>query len=220
MSTRKLVRTDYKGTGSFRFMSLAANLKKFREEKELSQPKLAEASGVSQQLISQIERGVNNSTKNLPALAKALGVTVYDLDENYTPDDMPATRAPLVSWVSAGALSRDETPIDLASAKLVTGPDLDPRGKWIALRVEGTSMNKVSPPDSVIFVNLKDKRLVANACYIVETEDGHATYKRYRPTKPNWHPVTTEAEKHKPIPDKELAGLRVLGRVRFSILEM
>ncbi|MGT2468453.1 hypothetical protein ACVOMV_32380 [Mesorhizobium atlanticum] len=28
-------------------------------------------------------------------------------------------------------------------------------GEWIALRVDGPSMNKISPPDSIIFVNLR-----------------------------------------------------------------
>lgn len=63
--------------------TLAENLKRIREDKGWSQVKLAQASGVSQQLISQIENGKNTKTKELPELAKALHVTVAELDENF-----------------------------------------------------------------------------------------------------------------------------------------
>lgn len=64
-----------------RLMSLSENVKKYRSEKRLSQAELAQKAGLSQQLISQIERGVNRSmtTDNLVALARALGCQVTDL---------------------------------------------------------------------------------------------------------------------------------------------
>lgn len=64
-------------------MTIASNLQRLRKAAKLSQTTLAKLSGVSQQLISQIETGENNSTKELPALAKALGVSVAEIDENY-----------------------------------------------------------------------------------------------------------------------------------------
>lgn len=64
---------------------LSANLKRIRESKRLSQAKLAKESGVSQQLISQIESGKNTTTKELPKLANVLGVSVSDLDESFEP---------------------------------------------------------------------------------------------------------------------------------------
>lgn len=63
--------------------TLAENLRRIRGK--MSQVKLAKAAGVSQQLISQIENGENTTTKELPKLAKALGVDVAELDENFTP---------------------------------------------------------------------------------------------------------------------------------------
>ena len=62
---------------------LKENLKRIRESRGLSQAKLAKDSGVSQQLISQIENGKNTTTKELPKLAAALAVTVSDLDESF-----------------------------------------------------------------------------------------------------------------------------------------
>lgn len=64
-------------------MGIAENLKRLRLEAGLSQPELAKRAGVSQQLISQIERGTNRTTKELPRLARALGKPVQEIDPTY-----------------------------------------------------------------------------------------------------------------------------------------
>lgn len=63
-----------------REMTIAQNLKAFRKDAGFSQVQLAEASGVSQQLISQIENGENGSSKYLADLARALGKKLTDFD--------------------------------------------------------------------------------------------------------------------------------------------
>lgn len=67
-------------------MGISENLKRLREEARISQPRLAELSGVSQQLISQIESGKNATTKKLPQLARALQVSVYEIDPDFMYD--------------------------------------------------------------------------------------------------------------------------------------
>lgn len=69
-------------------MSVAANLRRFREEAGLSQVELADLAGVSQQLVSQIERGKNVSTKYLPQIATALKRTVGEIDPSYRTGDV------------------------------------------------------------------------------------------------------------------------------------
>lgn len=69
-----------------RVMSIADNLKSLRSAKGWSQARLAKEAGVSQQLVSQLERGLYNSTKALPDLARALACSVHDIDEHYAPD--------------------------------------------------------------------------------------------------------------------------------------
>lgn len=49
----------------------------------MSQAALARAAKVSQQLISRLESGTDETTKKLPEIARALKVSVYDLDEKY-----------------------------------------------------------------------------------------------------------------------------------------
>lgn len=74
-------------------MAIAENLKRIRKKLGLSQPRLAALSGVSQQLISQIENGKNDTTKALPSLARALGVPVQELDPTYSDVvEFPVTR--------------------------------------------------------------------------------------------------------------------------------
>lgn len=61
---------------------MKSNLKKLREKAELSQPQLAQLSGVSQQSISKIEseqKGYSPRHETLVSLGNALGVTVEEL---------------------------------------------------------------------------------------------------------------------------------------------
>ncbi len=132
-----------------------------------------------------------------------------------TPNVVPeaTTRVPLVSWVSAGdlqAVTVDEAPETIDEAGL-------PPGNWIALRVQGDSMDRISPPESIIFVNRADKRLVANACYVIDDGEGNATYKRYRPSPDRFEPVSTNKDLIPIFPEREPT---IVGRVRKTILEM
>ena len=88
--------------------TIAENVTCRRKDAGLSQTELADVSGVSQQLISQIERGVNLSTKYLPALARALRCSVSDLDEDFfgleTDPNLPARVEPSEIGPSGAAL--------------------------------------------------------------------------------------------------------------------
>jgi transcriptional regulator with XRE-family HTH domain len=64
-------------------MTVADNLRHLRQLAKLSQVRLAERANVSQQLVSQIERGENVSTKYLPQIAKALNCHPGDIDPSY-----------------------------------------------------------------------------------------------------------------------------------------
>ena len=99
----------------------------------------------------------------------------------------------------------------------VKAADLDPSGDWVALKVVGDSMDRISPPDSIIYVDRKDKVLVPNACYVISNGDGEATYKRFRPNPMRFEPVSTNPA-HEPIyPTREPL---IVGRVKKSTLEM
>lgn len=193
------------------------NLRALRKLKKLSQAKVAELSGVSQQLISQLETGTAEKTTELPALAQALGVGVHELDPSYTPDasGIPTINVPYLAWVSAGTMMRED--ISDEALGVVRVADLAASGDWIALKVVGDSMDRISPPDSIIFVDRKDKRLVPNACYVIADDDGNATYKRYRSAPTRFEPVSTNDNHETIFPDNDPI---IVGRVRRSIIDM
>jgi transcriptional regulator with XRE-family HTH domain len=56
-------------------MSVGQRLKDARKARKLTQERLSKMTGVSQSTISDVERGRNASTKELPTLAAALGVS-------------------------------------------------------------------------------------------------------------------------------------------------
>ena len=62
-----------------------SNLKRIREEKNITQAKLSEVSGVNLQMIQKYEQGVKDINKaqgiTLHALAQALECTIEDLLE-------------------------------------------------------------------------------------------------------------------------------------------
>jgi transcriptional regulator with XRE-family HTH domain len=211
-------------------MGMAENMRKLRAErkpKKISQDELAEASGVSQQLISQIELEKNADTTRLPELAEGFSkllnrkVLVSEIDPDFAGGDENAiSSVPLVDMVSASKLTavRAVERFDFDEAEQVRLAGLDPKGDWIALRVDGTSMDRISPPDSVILVNLKDTKLVPNACYVIEV-DGETTYKRYRPGPDRWEPVSTD-QSHETLYPPSRGGPKVVGRVRKTLLDL
>lgn len=180
--------------------------------------------GLSNSAIRNLRRAVKEgresgvSTRTLAALAPVLGTSVAWLSDGVGSETGEAgvsvVDVPHISWVSAGQLVQQDTVHQFDDFPHVTMVDL-PEGDWIALTVEGNSMNKISPPDSIIFVNRRDKRLVANACYVVADESGAATYKRYRP---NENPPFQPASYEDVAPPKLVGAVHVVGRVRRSMI--
>lgn len=170
------------------------------------------------------EQGRNGfGTVDAQEYAKLFGVSLRWLAFGIgTPDSQDDTdsviSAPLISWVSAGALLKPDAPIEEDDVPLLLEQGLDPSGDWVALRVDGDSMNRISPHDSIIFVNRKDRRLVANACYVIGDGEGGATYKRFRPPA-TWEPVSTNPA-HKPFVLRPGSEPDIIGRVRKTVLSM
>ena len=186
----------------------------------VNQSELARAIGTNRQNVS---RWVSQTRKipddYIQKIADYLKVTRQEVAWE---DAGGVVTAPLISWVSAGGLQDVQQVDQLTSQddfKVVSAPGLSTSGKWVALRVEGDSMDRISPPDSIIFVNLKERELVPNACYVIADQEGAATYKRFRPSPDRFEPVSVNSE-HQPIFIGEGYSPVVLGRVRKSILDM
>lgn len=189
-------------------------IRKAMDSKGITGEELAEAVGLSGSQISRFDSGKREPrVSELMRIGDVLGVPWTSLVEGTEQNER---YAPLISWVSAGALIIPDNDTDLESAKKVPLGDLGP-GNWIALRVDGDSMDRISPPDSVILVNTEDRALVPNACYVIVTEDGSATYKRFRNNPARFAPVSTNTDHDDIYPE---GAVTVLGRVRRSLIDM
>lgn len=125
-------------------------------------------------------------------------------------------RVPLIALISAGTLS--DVTLDGADETIpVAG--LPANGNYLAMRVSGDSMDRVSPDGSIIIVD-RDVRDPVNGRYYVFSMRGEATYKIYRSSEPTYLEPYSTNPANKPIFIKGKRGLVVVGRVRRTILDL
>ncbi|MUZ63223.1 phage repressor protein [Agrobacterium vitis] len=177
--------------------------------------------GISKDAIRNIQRACKSgrdgiSITTLIKLAPVLQTTPSWLLEGSS--NANQFRVPKISWVSAGAFDTADTVHSFDEFPTIETSGL-PDGDWVALEVQGDSMDRISPPGSVIFVNRADRKLSHNACYIIQDVDGSATYKRYRQSPMRFEPVSTNPE-HETIYPNDNSTPNVFGRVSRSVIEM
>jgi SOS-response transcriptional repressor LexA len=125
-------------------------------------------------------------------------------------------RVPLIALVSAGSLSDinlDEVPETIPVARL------SPNRSYLAMRVRGDSMDRVSPDGSIIIVD-RDVRDPVNGKYYVFSLRGEATYKIYRSGDPSYLEPYSTNPANKPNFIKGKKGLVVVGRVIRTMMEL
>ena len=186
-------------------------LRNLRERERWTHEEAAQRLGVSRSGYVKLERGERKLTdRYIQKAAEVYGVPLAEV----LSDDADGFDVPVLSWVSAGALMREDVS-DEALGRLRVN-DLPP-GDWIALVVRGDSMDRISPPESKIFVDRRDRQLVPNALYVIADLEGNATYKRYRPGPPmRFEPVSTNPANEPIFPEHEPL---IVGRVRRSVLD-
>lgn len=143
--------------------TLGERLLSARKAKKMTQQQLATKAGVTQTTISDIERGRNLSSTELPSLAKALGITVDELLagkkleqsenglllDNAEPGPRIRGMVPVINEVQAGIWS-DIRDTFLDSDALDWVPALRKLSRWaFGLRVVGDSMLCAGHPRSL-----------------------------------------------------------------------
>jgi transcriptional regulator with XRE-family HTH domain len=194
-------------------MTVGSKIKFYREALGLSQGKLSRRAEVTQQLISQLEHEHNVSTRSLPAIARALGVQVKDLDVNFQDTTSGSDLLPIP------VLSEAEVIADAARSKSdesVSISDL-PYGDWIALMMTDDAMDRVAPPGALIIVNRADRELEDGGLYLF-SEGREVKCRRYRAGKSEaWLPFSVNPEH---FAEPYLRGSqKIVGRCRRSVLE-
>lgn len=151
--------------------------------------------------------------------APELGVSPEEL---LLPDGGAVQRVPLLDKVQAGRLTASASQIPVEDVPLLAFADLG-RGEFFALRVEGNSMDRISPEGSTIVVDRTDKQLVGGKPYVFSLRGGEATYKLWHPPTPA-EPAYLEPHSwdnsNKPQFIKRMKDLFVVGRVLRSIIDL
>ncbi len=166
--------------------------------------------GISTSQLSRYENGDRDPyLKHLRALADRFNVSVAEIIDEPAP-----TKVPLLSWVSAGMLRASHPVYERDILRNVHVADL-PAGDWIALEIDGDSMDRVAPPGAIILVDRADLDLVDGRFYVFGNQDtGEATFKRFRSKPDRLQPYSTN-------PDHETHYIstlvQVVGRVRQVI---
>lgn len=186
--------------------------------RKVTQAELAARLGVTPQAVSGWERGeAMPESDKLTAISGYLNVGVGWLlegDGTLGPDSSRPgiSFVKLVDKVPAGQLAAPASQVPLEGLPTMIFADLG-RGDFIALTVEGDSMDRVSPDGSVIVINRSDRTLVTGKPYVF-CHKGRVTYKLWRHDPPRLQPFSTNPV-HDPVyvKSKAEADKLVVGRV-------
>jgi SOS-response transcriptional repressor LexA len=135
-------------------------------------------------------------------------------DQSITTSDVDV---PLLSMVSAGNLRFQPAVEKHDIIKHIKVGDL-PAGDWIALQVDGDSMNRIAPDGAILVVNRADTRLLDGRFYIFSIDDGEATFKMYKKNPDRLQPYSTNPDHMATPADRD--DLYVFGRVKRVIHDL
>jgi SOS-response transcriptional repressor LexA len=183
----------------------------------LSQAELARR--LSNELRREIDRAaVNKMVRGSRDIAADEMLAIEGITGLSVPSVNAPTQVPLIDWVAAGKLAEPRSQIPVEDVPLLAFADLGP-GQFFALRVQGSSMDRVSPEGSVVVVNRTDREPVSGT-YFVFSVRGETTYKRWHGGDPPYLAPYSWDPSHQPIFVKKTKDLSILGRVRRTILDL
>lgn len=204
----------------------ASRLKAARERAGYRNAKAAaDALGMKEAGYRHHENGTRDYTyRSAQKYAKAFKTTAeWLMDGEREEEDLgpqQAREAVLLSWVGAGQLG-PVAPIESIEAVGRIAVDRLPPGDWVALQVEGSSMDRIAVDGSTIIVNRRDKRLVSGKFYVFIAKDGEATFKRYRANPARYAPYSTDPDEEPIYPELEPErDWQVFGRVHRVLTDI
>lgn len=180
-------------------MEYKDRLRAARQHAHLTQGQLAEAIGITQTSVSDLERGKSKGTSFNARIAQACGINALWLENglgemvpngdhsNVSPMLQPHREAreyPLLTWVRAGGAIESSVshPAGIADEWLTSTENAGPGGYW--LKVKGKSMTSEMPPSfpegTPILIRPEGFELISGKFYIARhTETGEHTFKQY-----------------------------------------
>lgn len=183
----------------------------------MTQARLARDIGVSQGTISKWLSGTQSPNKKQWDAVVAIAEGHKRAAEAKRPAPPTLVQVPLLDLVSAGKLANPTSQIPVEDVPLLAYADLG-RGEFFALRVDGDSMDRISPDGSIIVINRRDRQLIAGRYYVFSVR-GQTTYKVWHHDPDYLAPFSTNPA-HQPIFMRRKRDLEVIGRVRRSVLDL
>lgn len=200
-------------------MTLGRRIAEARKARGWSQSRLGQEVGKSQSAIAAYELDLRTpSRRDVHRIAEKLQVSAAQLEGvSYRDADDNVKAVPMLSWVSAGALNDVGSLEAVDAEEWITVGGLPP-GEYFATEVRGDSMDRLSPENSIILVNIADRRLISGKAYVFAVR-GETTYKIYqREPVVRLEPFSTSPANKTIFPtDKDWA---VIGRVVRSYIDL
>lgn len=193
-------------------MDVGSLIRQLRKQRGLTLKQLADlttnpATGRPTHLatIQKFERGLRDLDANWrEALSRALGVDPSELTGASIPA-RPVRRVPLVGRIAAGNWREAiEDATDLIPTTL-GGPNT------FALIPDGDSMDRIVPPNGVIFCDPDERDLRTGRYYAVMTATGEVTFKQYLDKPPRLAPCSSNPDHKEMLIGAE--PMTVIGRI-------
>lgn len=176
---------------------------------------VAERSEVKYQTLASFVQGDTQSLKGETEakITKAYACTAAEI---FGGEDSNVRVVPVIDFVSAGELVDRSAQLPAETETIeISGLEA---GDYFGTRVDGDSMDRLSPPGALIIVNRAEREPVRGKRYVF-SHRGRTTYKRYEVD-----PIRLEPESlnpaNKAIFPKDGETWDVVGRVRLTIAEV
>ena len=153
--------------------------------------------GLTSDAIRNVLRSKSRNPRRdtLEGIARGLDWTLealLELQSSYgSSRPTPVQDVPLISWVAAAELTETSDPYAAGGAEDFIPVSYN-RDTLIALRVQGSSMNRVAPEGSSIIVDFNDRTLSPGQYYVFK-HDGDTTFKRFRTEPARLEPDSTDS---------------------------
>ncbi|KLU15018.1 MULTISPECIES: LexA family protein [Xenorhabdus] len=198
-------------------MSLASRVKAKRAELGLTQTEAAMIAGIRQQSWASIEDGKTLKPRNIIGIAKALKCDAGWLmtGDNFQPlNEVNTRKIPLISYVQAGSLARNNPISDCDGSLEYIMTDMHWSERAFALRIDGDSMEPDFKAGDIVVI---DPEIYPNPGEFVVAAncEQEATFKKYRPTAINidgtQHFELIPLNSDYPILDSQKLKLTIIG---------
>lgn len=185
-------------------------IKKRLDALGLTEAAACREAGIGRDAIRDIRRRPHILPRldTLEALAVPLDTTPEWLAFGRTPEQVerePAIEVPLISWVAASKFAEVPQASAADAGKTLHLTDIAP-GRYIALIVDGDSMNQVAPVGSTIIVSLDAKELIDKKYYVFHGDNG-ATFKRFRANPMRLEPASFNPAHETIFPEQDVSAI-------------